>query len=116
MALKRPFPAAPFSPGRMPGAAPPRRLSAASDILRGWKRSVGLESDRMVVLNAVWEKEAGHLSRFWSLEGVRRNTLFVKVRSPAAAQELHFRGAQLIKSLNKYFKRAWIKGIRALPS
>lgn len=114
MALSRFSAAVPPARAHDRGAAP-RRMSAAADVLRGWKRSVGLESDRMVVLNAVWEREAGHLSRHWSLAGVRRGVIFVKVRSPAAALELRFRGTQLVKSLNKHFKRAWIRGIRALP-
>jgi len=46
------------------------------------------------------------------LEGVRRGILYVKVASPAAAQELQMRGGGIVKGLNKHFKRSWIKGIR----
>jgi len=66
----------------------------------------------MVILNQVWEREVGHFSRFWALIGLRRGMLYVKVSSPAAAQELQMRGSQIVRSLNKHFKRSWIKGIR----
>ena len=88
------------------------RWSKAGDVLGAWKRRTGLESERMLILNQVWEREVGGFSRHWSLIGIRRGVLSIKVRSPAAAQELQFRGTQLVKSLNKYFKRSWIKGIR----
>lgn len=87
-------------------------LSKADNLLRGWKAKVGMNSDRMLILNEVWEREAGHLAQHWALSGVRRGILYVKVRSPAAAHELQLRSGQLVRSLNKYFKRAWIKGIK----
>lgn len=86
--------------------------SKAGDVVGAWKRRSGLESERMLILHQVWEKEVGGFSRHWTLMGIRRGVLFVKVRSPAAAQELQLRGTQLVKSLNKYFKRSWIKGVR----
>lgn len=84
----------------------------AGDILRGWKKKAGMEEDRMLILHQVWEREVGGFARQWSLSGVKGGTLYVKPRSPAAAQELQLRGGQLVKSLNKYFKRAWIRAIR----
>jgi hypothetical protein len=87
--------------------------TTAGDVLRVWKRRAGLESDRILVLNQVWEREAGHLSRHWTLCGVRRGVVYVKVKSPAAMQELQLRGRELVRNLNKYFKKEWIKEIRA---
>ncbi|PCI37544.1 MAG: hypothetical protein COB53_06095 [Elusimicrobia bacterium] len=66
----------------------------------------------MLILDQVWEKELGHFSKHWVLEGVRRGILYVRVKSPTAAQELQLRGGGIVKSLNKYFKKSWIKGIR----
>ncbi|MFH1725183.1 MAG: DUF721 domain-containing protein [Elusimicrobiota bacterium] len=88
------------------------RWTKASDVLRGWKFQHGVETDRMLILNQVWEREVGHLSRHWALAAVRRGILYVRVSTPAAAQELQLRGGQVVRSLNKYFKRSWIKGIR----
>lgn len=88
------------------------RWTSAGDALKGWKKAVGMETDRMAILNQIWEREVGHFTRHWTLSGVRRGVLYVKVRSPAAGLELQFRSAQLVRSLNKYFKRSWLKGIR----
>jgi hypothetical protein len=63
-------------------------------------------------LNAVWEKELGHFAKHWQLVGVKRGVLFVKPRSSAAAQELQMRSGEMIRSLNKYFSRAWIKAVK----
>lgn len=88
------------------------RWSKAGDVLRGWKFRAGLDADRILILNQVWEKELGHYARFWSLSGVRRGVLYVRPKSPAAAQELLMRSGQIVTGLNKYFKRAWIREIR----
>ena len=87
-------------------------LVKADSALRAWKSSLRVDDGRMVILNQVWEREVGHFSRFWALVGLRRGILYVKVSSPAAAQELQMRGSGLVRSLNKHFKRSWIKGIR----
>ncbi len=88
------------------------RWSTASNALKKLQFTQQFTSERMLILNQVWEKEVGHFSKHWVLEGVRRGILYVKVKSPAAAQELQMRGGAIVKSLNKYFKKAWIKGIR----
>ena len=88
------------------------RWSKASTVVRSLVFSGRIEADRMTLLNQVWEREVGDLARHWTLKGMRRGVLFVRASSPAAAQELQLRGRSLIRGLNKYFKRAWIKGIR----
>jgi hypothetical protein len=88
------------------------RWSTASSALKKLQFTQQFTSERMMILNQVWEKEVGRFARLWVLEGVRRGILYVDVKSPAAAQELQMRGGVIVKSLNKYFKRSWIKGIR----
>jgi hypothetical protein len=90
--------------------------SKAEDILRGWKFRAGMDSERILILNQVWERELGHYARHWSLSGVKRGMLYIKPRSAAAAQELQMMSGQIVRSLNKYFKKSWIKGIRTSAS
>ena len=71
-----------------------------------------IQSDKISILNAVRERELGHFSKHWTLVAVKRGTLYVKPRSAAAAQELHMRAAGIVRSLNKFFSRAWIKAIK----
>ena len=82
------------------------------DLVRSWKFRQGISSDRVAILNAVWEKELGHMARHWRLKGVRKGVLYVVPRSSGAALELRMRGQGVIQGLNKYFKTAWIKGVR----
>ena len=86
--------------------------STAASALKKLQFTQQFTSERMMSLNHVWENEVGHLAKHWVLEGVRRGILYVKVASPAAAQELQMRGGGIVKGLNKHFKRSWIKGIR----
>jgi len=83
----------------------------AGALVRAWR--LREKPDRLAILSAVWEKEVGHFSRHWRLTGVRRGILYVSPSSPAANMELRLRGRDIVKGLNKYFKGAWIKGIRA---
>lgn len=64
------------------------------------------------MLQAVWDRELGHMSPHWRLLGVRRGTLYVRTRSPAASQELQLRGHGIARALNKHFKTAWIKDVK----
>ena len=85
----------------------------ARSILNGWKRRVYLQEDKILILHQVWERTIGPLSRYWSLYAIRRGVLYIKPSSAAAVQELQFRKTQIIRDLNKYFRRPWIKEIRA---
>jgi hypothetical protein len=71
-----------------------------------------MSGDRMAILAAVWQKEAGHLFGHWELVGLKKGILFVRPKSAAATQELQLRAVGIVRSLNKYFERAWIKGIK----
>lgn len=75
-------------------------------------KAIPLKLNRMLLLNSVWEKEAGAMAPHWELFGVRGNTVYVKPRSSAAWQELTLRSCGLMRSLNKYFERPWIKEIK----
>ncbi len=77
------------------------------------RRFFGLpDLDRLGVLEAVWKKEMGRLAEHCTLLGVDRGVIVVKPASASAASELALRSSVLVKGLNKYFKRPWIKAIR----
>ena len=87
---------------------------SAADLVRVvHARVVGVSGDKISILNAVWERELGHLSRHWSLVGLRGGVLYVRPASAAAAQELQLRSPELARRLNKYFSRPWIKSVRS---
>ena len=89
-----------------------KRWATGQELVRAFKSRTGIQSDKISILNAVWERELGHFSRHWTLVGVKRGVLYIKPRSSAAAQELQIRSGDIVKSLNKYFSRDWIRAIR----
>ncbi|MBI5622494.1 MAG: DUF721 domain-containing protein [Elusimicrobia bacterium] len=89
------------------------RLVSAADLVRAFRGRKGLQVDKLSILSAIWEKELGTLARHLELSGVRRGTVYVKTSSSAAAQELRMRAPSLMRTLNKYFSRAWIKELKA---
>ena len=95
-----------------PGKKRPR-WATAQDLVASFKYRAGIQTDKVAILNAVWEKELGHFARHWSLTGLKNGVLYVKPRSAAAAQELSLRAGEIVRSLNKYFSRAWIKSVKA---
>ena len=92
---------------------PVKKWATGGELVAAFKFRAQVQPDRIAVLSAVWEKELGHLSRQWTLSGVRRGVVLVMPRSAAAAQELSLRGAELARSLNKHFSRPWIKAVKA---
>ncbi len=89
------------------------RWKTANDLAASFGYRAGVSSDQITLLSAVWKKELGYLSGQWELVGLKQGILYVKPRSAAAAQELHLRGASLVRTLNRYFARPWIKSIKA---
>ncbi|MCX5785952.1 MAG: DciA family protein [Elusimicrobia bacterium] len=84
----------------------------ASEIKSSWKFLGGIDPDRLVILDAVWKKEIGRLAQHCRLLGVNRGWVLVKADSSVMSNELLLRSRQLVRSLNRYFRRPWIKGIK----
>ncbi|KAF0127779.1 MAG: hypothetical protein FD189_1279 [Elusimicrobia bacterium] len=72
----------------------------------------GFPLDRLPLLSAIWDREIGQLSAHCKLEGVDGDRLVVSASSAAAANELRLRGRSLVRALNKYFNRAWLRDIK----
>lgn len=88
----------------------------ADQVCASWKLMGMANLDRLAILDAVWKKEIGRLGDHCSLLGVDRGFILVKPNSAAAASELALRSSVLVKGLNKYFKRPWIKAIKTASS
>jgi len=84
----------------------------AGDICASKRFQVAAGLDRLALLDAVWKKEIGRLGDHCVMLGIDRAVILVRPSSAAAANELAMRAPQIVKGLNKYFKRPWIKGIR----
>lgn len=70
--------------------------------------------NRLMLLDSIWKKETGAFAEHWTLDSVSGGTVFVKARSSSAAQELSFRSESLVRRLNKYFDRQWVKEIKVI--
>lgn len=70
-----------------------------------------LQINRLLLLEKIWDKVLGSKAKFWQIDSVQKGTIFVKVKVVAARQELLLNRENIIKELNKYFQRAWIKEI-----
>ncbi|NLO92382.1 MAG: DUF721 domain-containing protein [Elusimicrobia bacterium] len=87
-------------------------VSASS--LGGHYQPLVQKLDRLMLLDSVWKKEAGVFASFWTVDSVSGGTVYIKAASAPAAQELMFRAQSLMKRLNKYFDRQWIKEIKVI--
>ena len=54
------------------------------------------------------------MAAYWQIDFVRNGEIFVKVKSPAAAQELQLRKNSIIRCINRYFDRPWIISVKAI--
>ena len=95
----------------MPAEKPGRWATSAS-LIQSFTYRQGAATEKLAVLNAVWEKECGAFAKHWALVAVKKGALFVRPSSAAAAQELSMRSGPLIRSLNKYFSRPWITAVK----
>lgn len=87
-------------------------FTTGKDLATKFGYRTGLGHEKMAVLRAAWDKEMGHFGRFYELKGIKKSSVFVQAKTPAAAQELTMRAPELVRNLNKYFQRGWIKAIK----
>lgn len=72
----------------------------------------GLNFDSLFILDSVWNKELGNLSGHCSLAAVKNDCVVVKTDSSVVSNELMIRSPAIVRNLNKYFRKPWIKRIR----
>ncbi|HBB67495.1 MAG: hypothetical protein A2X28_00955 [Elusimicrobia bacterium GWA2_56_46] len=77
-----------------------------------WRSLGGIVPERLVILDAVWKKEIGGLGKYCKLVGVNKGYVVIKTESSVAYNEILLRSGPIIKSLNKYFAKSWLKGIK----
>lgn len=70
--------------------------------------------NKLMVLDYVWGQLIGNKSRFWVLQAVKKDTLYVQVKASVARNELISRKKHLITELNKHFDTPWIKQIEII--
>lgn len=70
--------------------------------------------NRLMVLDYVWGQLIGNKSRFWVLQAVKKDTLYVQVKASVAKNELTGRRREIIRELNKHFESPWIKHIEII--
>lgn len=86
--------------------------STGADLVKSFSYRAGTVNDRLILIVSVWDKECGAYAKHWALAGVKKNVLYVRPRSAAAAQELNMRSGVLLKAINKYLNRPWLIAIR----
>lgn len=92
------------------GQEPKKNWHKANEITGNFNR-LNTQINRLLLLEKVWDNVVGSRGKYWKLDGVQKDTLFVKVKVVAARQELLLNKEMLIRELNKHFQRAWIKKI-----
>jgi len=95
------------------GAKPKKIWNSAEDLARGFN-PINKRLNRLMVLNSVWQKTAGVKSKFWILDSATDDAIFIKPSSAAAKHDLAARSNEIIKELNKYFDRPWIKTLEII--
>ena len=82
----------------------------SNEIIVNFNR-LNTQINRLLLLEKIWSKVVGSKSKYWQIDAVKKDTIFVKVKVVTARQELLLNKANIIKELNKHFQRAWIKEI-----
>lgn len=90
------------------------KTRSAREVARRWASKVSLVPERLALLEALWETKFSRLSRLWELRAVKGATLYVRPRSPAAAQELKLREREILEGLNAHFTGNWLRVVRAV--
>ena len=92
------------------GASPRKTWKSSSQLMNRYNK-LSSQLNRLMILDHVWTQLIGNKSKFWILEAVQNDTLYVKAKVAVAKNELIARRQQLITELNKHFAQPWIHRI-----
>ena len=81
-------------------------------VKKSWKTLDGMIPERLVILDAVWKKETGRLGENCELLGIDKGYIIVKTDSSVVYNEIFMNSREILKNINKYFTRPWLRGIR----
>lgn len=95
------------------GYSPKKELTSSQE-LNSKSNRLSKTLNRLMILDYVWNQQVGPKARFWVLQAVQKDTLFVQVKASVARNELNARQGQLIRELNKSFDTPWIKKIKII--
>ena len=90
---------------------PPKKIWRSTQELENGYNKLTRRLNRLMILDHVWNQLIGNKSRFWVLQAVKDETLYVQVKAAVAKNELVARRQQLITELNKHFEKPWISKI-----
>lgn len=93
---------------------PPKKQWYSSQELSSQFNSMSKTLNKLMILDYVWEKLVGNKSRFWVLQAVKKDTLYVQVKASVAKNELTGKRREIIRELNKHFEKPWIKHIEII--
>ncbi len=91
--------------------AKPRNTWSSPAELSGKYGRLYTRLNQLMLLDHIWTRLTGDKSRFWKLNAVQGNCIYVSVKLSVARNELIGRRENLIKELNKHFDKPWIKKI-----
>lgn len=95
------------------GQTPRKAWHSAQELARPFS-ALNMRLNNLMVLDHVWTRLTGPKGRFWALQAVKGDTLYVKVTASVARNELLAQRPALIRELNKHFERPWIHQIEIL--
>jgi len=92
------------------GQNPRKEWHSSADLEKRYNR-LSSRLNRLMILDHVWTQLVGNKGKFWVLQAVQNDTLYVQVKVSVARNELIAKRQQLITELNKHFDTPWIKKI-----
>ena len=95
------------------GQKPRKIWNSAADLAHNFN-PINKRLNRIMVLSSVWQNSVGAKSKFWVLDTATADSILIKVKSSAAKHDLAGRSTELIKELNKYLDKPWIKEIKII--
>jgi len=95
------------------GEKPKKNWHSSAELKNSFNR-LNKRLNRLMILDHVWKQLVGNREKFWVLQAVQNDTLYVQVKVSVARTELIAKRAQLIKELNKHFDTPWIKQLEIL--
>lgn len=89
-------------------------MKSVGEIISSPGAFFGINPNNLLILASAWDREMSGFKKYFYLEGVEKDAVVVKAVNSSAASEVRLRKNEILRTLNKYFKRKWLKDVKVV--
>lgn len=87
-------------------------MKSIKEIISSKRLFYGIDISNLPLLDYIWKEKFKNYSAFCEIDAIERNILVLKPANGVIKNEIYMKKDQIVREINKYFKKEFIKDIK----